>query len=113
MISIGLGIFPEKSGWMVYPWLFLTSVGLGVFCVSALAWLNNSVEDSLKGTISGTFYFFWGIGFFSGPLILTISGETTNGFTGFHFLAMLYFLQALAQGIIQYRYRMGTIYQGS
>jgi MFS family permease len=111
MISIGLGMFPGKNGWMIFPWLFLTSVGLGVFCVSALAWLNNSVGDSLKGTISGAFYLFWGIGFFTGPLVLGIFGEATKGFTGFHVLALLYFFQALLQSISQYR--SGKAYQGN
>lgn len=103
MVAAGIGIFPGKNGWMIYPWLFLTSVGLGVFCVSALSWLNNSVGDSLKGTVSGAFYLFWGIGFFTGPLVLGAFGESAKGFTGFHILAVLYFLQAVLQGMIHHR----------
>ena len=111
MTSVGFGFFSGRCGWMIYPWLFLISVGLGMFCVSALAWLNSSVDDSLKGSVSGSFYLFWGIGFFSGPLVLGISEVESREFTGFHVLAILYFLQALFQGILQYR--SGKIYQGS
>lgn len=102
MICIGLGLFPGSDGWMIYPWLFLDSFGLGVFCVSALAWLNASVDDSLKGTISGAFYLFWGIGYFAVPISLGAFGQSTKGFNGFHVLALLYLLQALLQGIVQY-----------
>ena len=63
--AAGLGLFSRETGWMVYFWLFLSSLGLGVFCVSSLAWLNNAVGDSLKGTASGAFYLFWGLGYFS------------------------------------------------
>lgn len=103
MIAAGLWMFPGRDGWVMYPWLFVTSFGLGVFCVSALSWLNNSVGDSLKGTISGAFYLFWGIGFFVGPAALGAFGEAARGFTGFHVLAVLFFLQALLQWILGHR----------
>ncbi|MBG0779749.1 MFS transporter [Desulfotignum balticum] len=102
MITAGLGMFPGRDGWGIYPWLFLASFGLGVFCVSALSWLNNAVADSLKGTISGAFYLFWGIGFFIGPAALGMFGEAARGFTGFHVLALLFLLQALVQWVLGY-----------
>ncbi|MDT8378117.1 MAG: MFS transporter [Desulfotignum sp.] len=105
MIAAGLGVFPGRDGWMMYPWLFVTSFGLGVFCVSALSWLNSSVGDSLKGTISGAFYLFWGIGFFSGPAVLGAFGGASRGFTGFHVLSVLFLLQALFQWVRAYRSR--------
>jgi MFS family permease len=103
MITAGLGMFPGRDGWLIYPWLFLASFGLGVFCISALSWLNNSVGDSLKGTISGSFYLFWGIGFFAGPAALGAFGEAARGFTGFHVLAVLFLLQAFVQWVLGYR----------
>jgi MFS family permease len=103
MASVGLMLFPGQDGWKVYPWLFLASTGFGVLCVSALAWLNNAVGDALKGTISGAFYLFWGIGFFSAPLVLGVSGIATQTSTGYYLLAVLFFLQALLQGAMQYR----------
>jgi len=35
-----------------------------------MAFLNEVVPNSLKGTISGAYYLFWGIGFFFGPIII-------------------------------------------
>ena len=56
------------------PWLFgpltVAAFGLGVFCVAAMAFLNESVPASAKGTISAVFCFFWGAGYFLGPLLL-------------------------------------------
>jgi len=100
---IGLVIFPDKKGWEIFPWLFLASFGLGIFCVSALAWLNDSVSDSFKGTISCAFYLFWGIGFFSAPLLLEKITGLGNGFTGFHLLALLFLIQAFFLGIIPHK----------
>ncbi|WDP88532.1 MAG: MFS transporter [Desulfobacter sp.] len=103
MAAAGFWQFPGRTGWMVYPWLFLASAGLGVFCVAALAWLNNSVEDALKGTVSGAFYLFWGMGYFSGPLLSGRAQEGTGGLTGFQFLALLFLVQALSQVVIRRR----------
>ncbi len=106
---LGMGLFPGKQGGEIYPWLFLASFGLGVFCVSALAWLNDAVGDSLKGTVSGAFYLLWGMGYFSGPLLLASPGRLFKGLTGFHLLAMLYFFQAFLLGLI--RHRRGKLYK--
>ncbi len=111
MISIGFWSVFWKERVDGLSMAFLASVGLGVFCVSSLAWLNHSVGNSLRGTVSGTFYLFWGVGFFVGPLALGAFGETTKGFTGFHILALLYFFQALLQGTVQYRGE--KVYHGS
>lgn len=101
--SVGLAIFPDKKGWEIFPWLFLASFGLGIFCVSALAWLNDSVSDSFKGTISCAFYLFWGIGFFSAPLFLGKPAMMSYGFKGFHLLALLFLIQAFLLGIIPHK----------
>ena len=101
-VSVGVGMFSGNQEWRIYPWLFLASFGLGIFCVSALAWLNDSVENSLKGTVSGAFYLFWGIGFFSGPLLLASPGKIFNSITGFHLLAMAYFFEAVFLGVAWY-----------
>jgi hypothetical protein len=61
------------------------------------------VADSLKGTISGAFYLFWGIGFFVGPAALGMIGGAARGFTGFHFLALLFGVQTLVQWVSGYR----------
>jgi len=50
--------------------LALASFGLGVFWVSSMAALSESVPVSCRGTISGAFYLSWGGGFFIGPVLL-------------------------------------------
>jgi len=53
------------------PWLSasltLASLGLGMFGVASIAYLTECVSDSLKGTISGAYYVFWGLGYFLAP----------------------------------------------
>ena len=83
MAGLGLGVFPGSAG----PWMLLAlgaaAFGMGMFCVSALACLNLAVCDALKGTISGTFYLFWGLGYFSGPLIMGKAGSSGMWHLGF------------------------------
>ncbi len=75
-----------------YPWIYapltVTSIGLGVFCVSSMAFLNECVPASLKSTISASYYLAWGVGYFSGPLVV-------GGFGGgYLFIAALMFFEA-------------------
>ncbi len=107
-VSMGVGIFPGRGSWAIYSWLFAASFGLGVFCVSALAWLNNCVGDSLKGTVSGTFYLLWGVGFFSAPPLLGSSGTILKAATGFYLMALCYFVQAVLLGLVLYRHNPGA-----
>lgn len=107
-VFIGVGMFPEKQSWEIYSWLFVASFGLGFFCVSALAWLNGCVGDSLKGTVSGTFYLLWGVGFFSAPPLLGLSGTILKTAIGFYLLALCYFVQAVLLGVVLYRHNHGS-----
>jgi len=69
--AIGIVIIPAFE----FPWIFLVltlgSLGMGIFYLASMAFLNESVPESLKGTISGAYYLFWGAGMFFGPPILT------------------------------------------
>ena len=60
---------------LVFPGVFailaVASLGLGVFYLSSMLFLNETVGEELKGTISGAYYLFWGIGMFFGPPILS------------------------------------------
>jgi len=81
------------------PWLnaalILISLGLGIFCVSSLAYLNETVSDSLKGTISGAYYLFWGLGYFLGPLAAGQFGSSVGLSASFYLLAVLLALETL------------------
>lgn len=83
-----------------YPWVFaplaLASFGLGVFCVTSMAYLNECVPDSLNATISGSYYLSWGLGYFLGPLLVGQLGATVGPQAGYQLLALLIALQACA-----------------
>jgi MFS family permease len=68
--SFGIAIFSELNQPLISVVLTIVSLGLGVFYLSSMAFLNEVVSNSLKGTISGAYYLFWGIGFFFGPIII-------------------------------------------
>ncbi len=69
--------------------LFMAGAGLGTFCVAALAYLNDTVPDNLKGCISSAFYFFWGLGYFTGPILLGKLGAADFWHSGFVILGSL------------------------
>ncbi|VFQ44854.1 MFS transporter [Desulfoluna butyratoxydans] len=63
------------SGPALLGFLAMAGFGLGVFCVSAMAALSESVPVSRRGTISGAFYLAWGTGFFTGPMLLGTASD--------------------------------------
>ena len=65
-----IGAFPHLSRGSTLAVLFAASIGLGTFFLSSMAFLNEAAPDALKGTVSGAYYLFWGIGFFAGPVAL-------------------------------------------
>ena len=91
--SLGLALFPRSGQHWLLPLLFVSAAGLGTFCVSAMAFLNDQVPKALNGTISGAFYFFWGIGYSSGPLILGMIGHQWGWTWGFSLTSGLFILQ--------------------
>jgi MFS family permease len=54
-----------------------------------MAYLNEGVSDSLKGTISGAYYLFWGLGYFLGPLVAGELGNSIGLSVSFYLLAGL------------------------
>lgn len=89
--------------------LWAASIGLGTFSLSSMAYLNNAVPDNLKGTISGTYFLFWGIGYFSGPMIAGHLGELggigiiaglPQGSLGFYCYCLLLTAQSTAMGLL-------------
>jgi MFS family permease len=93
------------------PWISLVltvaSLGMGVFSLSAMAFLNEVVPDALKGTASGAYYLFWGGGLMLGPVLLGRLAEAWSYPGMFAVFAGLLVLQAAAlAGIWQRRRRV-------
>lgn len=93
--AIGIAVFPLFDGLWVYIPLGFASAGLGIFCVTSIAELNDSVSDGLKGAVSGSYYFFWGAGYALGPILIgaAVSRAPCTGYTtlasALAFLALL------------------------
>ena len=66
-----------------------------MFCISSMAYLNEGVSDSLKGTISGAYYLFWGLGYFLGPLVAGELGNSVGLNLSFYLLAGLFGIETL------------------
>jgi MFS family permease len=75
--------------------LTVGSLGLGILCLSSMAYLNETVPNALKGTISGAYYLFWGIGFFFGPIILGRLGSLPGHNKGFFLFALVLAAEAM------------------
>lgn len=69
MAGSGLAVFSGCPLPWLMGFLFVAALGLGTFCVAAMAFLNERIPDGFKGRLAGVFYFTWGAGYFSGPLI--------------------------------------------
>ncbi len=95
MAAIGIATFNHCSLPVIYLPLTFASLGLGIFCVSSMAFLNECVPDTLKATISGSYYLSWGLGYFLGPLLVGWSGNLQYAQSGYYILAMLFAALAL------------------
>ena len=92
--GIGIYLFSQFN----LPWIIIiltfTSFGLGIFYLSSMAFLNDIVPNSLKGTISGAYYLCWGIGFFFGPIIIGQLGKLPGYNKGFYVFSILLIFEA-------------------
>jgi MFS family permease len=110
--AIGCATFPGLS----QPWisivLTVSSLGLGVFYLSSMAHLNEIVPNSLKGTITGAYYLFWGIGFFFGPILIGKLSESNHSGLGYRLFGSILMIEslALAFGIINKKPSTGKNY---
>ncbi|KJS10412.1 MAG: MFS transporter [Peptococcaceae bacterium BRH_c8a] len=93
--AVGLGMFPALGQPWISVILAVAGLGLGVFYLSSLAYLNEVVPDNLKGTISGAYFLFWGAGMFFGPALVGKLGELSGPSAGFYLFALLLLLEAL------------------
>ena len=95
LAAIGLGLFSSVRQPWITASLTLASLGLGTFCVSSMAYLNECVSDSLKGTISGAYYLFWGLGYFAWPMAAGATGGFIGLDAGFYLLSGLLVIETM------------------
>lgn len=72
--ALSWALFPHTGNFYSTLLLAISAGSLGGFFVSSMAFLNERAPDSLKGTISGTYYLFWGMGHFLGPIAWGVFG---------------------------------------
>ncbi len=98
--ATGIGTFSMFGQPLVSVMLGLASLGLGVFFLSSLAFLNEVAPDSLKGTISGAYYLFWGSGMFFGPVLVGLLGNLFGNGTGFYIFSLALLLEAMLLAMV-------------
>ena len=87
--AASLASFPSFDQGAAIAILGLASLGFGIFYLSSLAYLNEAVPDSEKGTISGVYFLFWGMGYFGGPLIISLIEKEYGAGHGFYVFSAL------------------------
>lgn len=93
--AISIAVFPLLLGNWTILVLSMASLGFGTFYLSSMAYLNEMVSDSFKGTISGAYFLFWGIGYFLGPLIISSGEKYLGSGRGFYLFSLLIFIEAV------------------
>ena len=109
-----LGLISSAIAWCLFPYagkiastllLGVAAGSLGGFFVSSMAFLNEKAPDNLKGTISGAYYLFWGMGYFLGPIMFGIFGAKVGMEKSFIVFSILLLLIAATICLV---WRKGT-----
>ncbi|MDR3076066.1 MAG: MFS transporter [Synergistaceae bacterium] len=97
--GLGLGVTPHVRYFGILAMLTTASLGLGVFYLASMIFLNETVDENLKGTISGAYYLFWGVGMLFGPPALSnIAGYCGYG-ASLAVYALMFILAAAAVAV--------------
>ncbi|MCP3921845.1 MAG: MFS transporter [Desulfobacterales bacterium] len=94
--GICIFLFHRFSNYILLLLISTGGLGLGIFYVSSQTFINESVSKSLKGTISGLYYFFWGIGFFSGPVFIGFVSDMWGVRVGMNILSLIIIILSVA-----------------
>jgi MFS family permease len=98
--GLGLGAVTFAGFFGILATLTIASLGLGVFYLASMIFLNETVDESLKGTISGAYYLFWGIGMFLGPPALSNISAYGGYNISLALYALLFIIAAIAIKLI-------------
>jgi MFS family permease len=97
--AVCLGILPGLELPSTLAALTAASLGLGVFYLASMIFLNETVGENLKGTISGAYYLFWGIGMFFGPPALSLCSKNIGPNSALVLYAILYGIVAVTMAM--------------
>jgi MFS family permease len=103
LAAFGMGTFTMIRQPLITILLTMASAGLGLFFLSSMTYLNGCVSDSMKGTVSGAFFLFWGVGYFAGPLAVGELGKHAGFAVCFAGFSLLFAANALAIVLSQKR----------
>lgn len=103
--GICLAAFPNATPAWTMILLAIGSLGLGVFNVASLAYINRQAPDHKQGTSSGFYFLAWGLGYFIGPLGVGYLNHAWNVQGGFLTLAVLIVVNALPLAAMKGRSR--------
>ena len=107
VIFMVFGLICTALAWALFPYvsktastvlLGITAGSMGGFFVASMAFLQETAPDHLKGTISGAYYLFWGMGYFLGPMIWSVGGIMMGMEKSFLVFSILLVLTATAIG---------------
>ena len=86
-----LGLLASSFGFAAAPYLSsrpallavltVTSTGLGVFYLASMIFLNETVDERFKGTVSGAYYLFFGLGLCFGAPIFSAAAKFAGNVT--------------------------------
>lgn len=92
-LSMALFSFLDAIGAIVL--MGLAGFGMGIFNLSSMAFLNDRAPDTVKGMLTGTYFLFWGTGYFSGPFLMRQADNWLGSGRGFMVFSFCLFLQTL------------------
>lgn len=103
-IPMIIGLLPAAAGLALFPFcsivwtmfmLMTAGFGIGIFGMAAIAFLNDQASESLKGSASGAYYLFWGMGYFGGPIVFGWTCERGYFDAGFTILSLIFLFMAI------------------
>lgn len=68
--ALGIAFVPAVDAVCLAVLLVAAMLAMGIFGISAFAYLNDMVPVALKGSLSGYYFLSWGLGMFAGPLVI-------------------------------------------
>lgn len=99
LAALGLGAVPALPSRELLAALASAGMGLGIFYLASMIFLNGAVDERYKGTVSGAYYLFWGIGMFFGPPALSACFLVKGAETSLRCYSLIYLALGLLMAV--------------